>query len=153
MVVISQVSAHAEDSDVAMAQQFAENLRSRGLKAEFVDLADQTDDRVAAFYGTLKLVVASRLHSAILSICAGTPAIALSYLPKTDGVFERAGFADLVLPAEGLRADRLCEKIRQALDGMDALEHRVSTTLPELRASARRAIDLSLRAASARSSR
>ena len=60
VVVISQVSAHADDSDVAMARQFAEDLRARGLRAEFVDLADQTDDRVAAFYGTLKLVVASR---------------------------------------------------------------------------------------------
>ena len=62
VAVISQVSAHAGDDDVTAAREVVEELAALGTAADFVDLGDASDGEVAAFYGQLDLVVASRLH-------------------------------------------------------------------------------------------
>jgi colanic acid/amylovoran biosynthesis protein len=147
VAVISQVSAHAGDDDVAVGRELSRRLAQAGLNARFVDLGDATDGQVSAFYGRLELVVASRLHSGILALCAGTPIVALSYLPKTDGVLARLGMGAWVLPAAGLRADRLASTLSAALADTGALRGEIQARLPSLRASATRAVDLTLEVA------
>jgi colanic acid/amylovoran biosynthesis protein len=147
VAVISQVSAHAGDDDVGVGTELCRRLVEAGLSAGFVDLGDAGDEEVSAFYGRLDLVVASRLHSGILALCAGTPIVALSYLPKTDGVLARLGLDRWVLPAAGLRADPLAATLRAALADTAALRHEIQARLPELRASATRAVDLTLEVA------
>lgn len=89
-------------------------------------------------------------HSGILALCAGTPIIGLSYLPKTDGILARLGFERWVIPAAELDADALAGKLRAALGEEEALREQVRERLPEARASARRAVDLTLAAADGR---
>jgi colanic acid/amylovoran biosynthesis protein len=147
VAVISQVSAHAGDDDVAVGRELCGRLTQAGLNARFVDLGDASDEEVSAFYGRLELVVASRLHSGILALCAGTPIVALSYLPKTDGVLARLGMDRWVLPAAGLRADRLASKLSEALAESGALREQIQARLPSLRGNAVRAVDLTLEVA------
>lgn len=147
IAVISQVSAHAGDDDVKEGQRLSAALLEAGLQARFVDLGDATDEQVSAFYGRLDLVVASRLHSGILALCAGTPIVALAYLPKTDGVLARLGMERWVLPTSGLESARLASILGAALADADALRDEIGARLPALRASARRAVDLTLDAA------
>lgn len=148
VAVISQVSAHAGDDDVRAGRELAQRLREADISARFINLGDVTDEEVAAVYGQLRLVVASRLHSAILALCAQTPVLALSYLPKTDGVFARMAMSDMVLPARRLEAARLETQLRAALADAGQLAARVRAKLPEMRASAASAVDLTLDAAS-----
>ena len=79
VAVISQVSAHAGDDAWPRVQRLCASLvRAGGLQARFVDLGEgRADEEVSAFDGRLDLVVASRLHSGILALCAGTPIVAL----------------------------------------------------------------------------
>ncbi len=147
VAVISQVSAHAGDDDVAIGRELCGRLTQAGVNARFVDLGDAGDEEVSAFYGRLELVVASRLHSGILALCAGTPIVALSYLPKTDGVLARLGMDRWVLPAAGLRADRLASMLFEALAESGALRDEIQARLPSLRGSAVRAVDLTLEVA------
>lgn len=149
VAVISQVSAHRADDDVATGAALARRLGAAGLESTFVDLGNASDEELSAFYGGLELVVASRLHSGILALCAGTPVIGLGYLPKTDGVLERLGLGDWVLPAAGLEAGRLAERISAALEGNARLRGQIAERLPQARAGARRAVDLTLSAVSA----
>jgi len=147
VAVVSQVAVHGRDSDLAAARELASDLVAGGIDARFVDLGNAPDRAAVAFYEQLDLVVASRLHSGILALCAGTPVIGLSYLPKTDGVLERAGFPDLVLPAGRLEPDMLAATLRGALERRDELRADLARRLPALRAGAARAADLALEAA------
>jgi colanic acid/amylovoran biosynthesis protein len=144
VAVISQVSAHAGDDDVAVGRQLAQRLEESGIATEFVDLGEVSDEELSAFYGQLALVVASRLHSGILALCAGTPIIGLSYLPKTDGILARLGLERWVLPAADLDAGALAQTVCAALAREKELRRHVGARLPETRAGARRAIDLTL---------
>lgn len=146
VLVISQVAAHAGDSDVAAAQELTDQLRAAGVRTDFIDLAELSNESLSAFYGRFKVVVASRLHSGILGLCAGTPVVGLSYLPKTHGVLERAGLPELVLPAQGLDAGQLAAVLRHVLDDNNAFRKRIGEQLPILRESAASAVDLALRA-------
>jgi polysaccharide pyruvyl transferase WcaK-like protein len=144
VAVISQVSAHAGDDDVTEGERLRAALAGAGLDARFMDLGDAGDEEVSAFYGRLDLVVASRLHSGILALCAGTPIVALSYLPKTDGVLARLGLERWVLPAAGLDAPRLTSTLAEALAAAGSLRADVAERLPAVRESARRAVELTL---------
>jgi colanic acid/amylovoran biosynthesis protein len=146
VVVVSQVAAHEGDSDIPAARALAADLAAAGVPARFVDLGDRADAELSAFYGRLDLVLASRLHSGILALCAATPIIALSYLPKTDGVLARVGMPEMVQPAHGLQAGTLATALREALDGRASLQERLRERLPALRHSAERAADLALAA-------
>jgi polysaccharide pyruvyl transferase WcaK-like protein len=144
VAVISQVAASSKDSDVDAATQLASELDAAGLRARFVDLGGLSDASLSSFYGRFELVVATRLHSGILALCAGTPIVALSYLPKTDGVLERLGMANLVQPAAGLDPRALAATVRDALEKRDELRALVAERIGEARRSAERAADLSL---------
>jgi colanic acid/amylovoran biosynthesis protein len=146
VVIVSQVAVHGKDSDIEAATQLAEELRSAGLEASFADLGEHTDAELSAFYGQFDLVVASRLHSGILALCAGTPIVALSYLPKTDGVLERLGMSSLVQPAAGLDPHALAGTVRDALERREELRGLVAERLTDARVSAERAADLAIAA-------
>jgi colanic acid/amylovoran biosynthesis protein len=150
VLVVSQVAAHATDDDRMAAAELADALERRGRRARFVDLGHESDAGLTGFYGALELVVASRLHSGILALCAGTPIVALSYLPKTDGVVARLGWGELVLPARGLDADALARTLASALARKDDLRRELSERLPAIRRSAEAAADLTLAAAARR---
>jgi colanic acid/amylovoran biosynthesis protein len=150
VAVISQVSAHRGDDDVAVGRELSERLTESGVQARFVDLGAASDEDLSAFYGRLDLVVASRLHSGILALCAGTPIIGLSYLPKTDGVLARLGLDRWVLPAEGLDAGALAATLEDALAQQSRLRQTVAARLPAVRERARHAIELTMEAGTAR---
>ena len=146
VTVVSQVAVHGKDSDIKAAMELADDLRSAGLDADFADLGAHSDPDLSAFYGGFELVIASRLHSGILALCSGTPIVALSYLPKTDGVLERLGMSRLVLPAEGLDAHVLSVTVGEALERRSELRALVSDRVGKARLSAERAADLTIAA-------
>lgn len=141
VVVISQVDAHARDSDARACAELVGQLRAAGVAGRFVDLVEARDEEVLALYGRLDLLVASRLHSAIVAACAGTPAVGLSYMPKMEGVFERLGLPDLVLPARSLEATDLAGVIAGALSRQASLRRHLRARVPVLRSSAERGVE------------
>lgn len=60
-------------------------------------------------------VVSTRLHFAILSLCAGTPVLPIAYEFKTTELFERLGLGDLALDIETISSGRLIEAFEAAL--------------------------------------
>ena len=62
-----------------------------------------------------EIVVASRLHGAILSLVAGVPVVAISPLPKVSQLMIEMGLRDYVLPLQGFELTELINKVDNAL--------------------------------------
>jgi colanic acid/amylovoran biosynthesis protein len=145
--VLSQVDAHEKDSDVGVVAELAGQLGAAGVDSDAVDLGDDWDGAARQLFGGLLAVVGSRLHSALAAICAGVPAVALAYRPKTGGIYARLGLEELVLPMGSFSADELAFRLRFALEEREGLSRLVGERVAVARASAERAADLTLEAA------
>lgn len=146
VVVLSQVAVHGRDDDTRQSRELARDLVERGMRARFVDLGDTSHEEACATFGRLDLLVAGRMHSAILALCAGTPVVAVAYLPKTNGVLARLGLHSCVLSPSDAGGQELAQAIHRGLERRDELRRHISAALPEVRSSAERAADLALAA-------
>jgi colanic acid/amylovoran biosynthesis protein len=61
------------------------------------------------------LVVATRMHMAILALCAGIPVFPIAYEFKTAELFARLGMGKFVMPIESIRGDNTLELARDFL--------------------------------------
>lgn len=78
---------------------------------------DLTPAELGALYERAALVLGTRLHSVILALAAGTPAIAVSYAGhKARGVMEAVGLRKFVLDLSDYRADDAIELAVAAAD-------------------------------------
>lgn len=72
---------------------------------------------LVALYGQARLLLGTRLHSVILALAGGTPAVAVSYAgPKTIGIMRLLGLGSDVLEMEAFKADEACQAVRSAID-------------------------------------
>jgi colanic acid/amylovoran biosynthesis protein len=74
-----------------------------------VDHGYHRPERLRDRYGEFELVVATRLHAAILALDAGTPTVAIAYEHKTNEVFERLGMPELVVSIDTVDARTLTD--------------------------------------------
>ncbi|HEY8216711.1 MAG TPA: polysaccharide pyruvyl transferase family protein [Acidimicrobiia bacterium] len=102
-----------DDSEVAarIVAAVAEPVASRVL----VDHTHHDPDALGAVLESVDLVVATRLHAALIALCRGTPCVAISYEAKTEEVFERLGAPELTIGIEGLESSALCALVDHAL--------------------------------------
>jgi len=92
-----------------------------------VIMDEWSDLELGAFMGSCRLVVATRLHSAILSMRFGTPAIVLGYEHKSAGVCQRLGVEELNYPLElGINADQLLSGIDSVIAAEDDYRQRIT---------------------------
>ena len=59
--------------------------------------------------------IGSRMHSNVFAIQAGVPLVALSYLPKTNGIMSMVGLGEYVVPITSLNHERLFSKFSAAI--------------------------------------
>ena len=71
--------------------------------------------------GEYDLVVATRMHAAVLALSAGTPVFPIAYEFKTTELFARLGFADVVQDIESLSPTRIVKGLDRSLGGLDAI--------------------------------
>jgi colanic acid/amylovoran biosynthesis protein len=84
-------------------------LRARAARPEQVVLIQDLlpPDLLQAAYGQMDYFIGTRMHSVILALNAGVPALAVGYLHKTSGVLEEIGIADYCYDIETLTAEEL----------------------------------------------
>ncbi len=92
-----------------------------------VIMDEWSDLELGAFMGSCRLVVATRLHSAILSMRFGTPAIVLGYEHKSAGVCRRLGVEELNYPLElGVNAAELLHGVDAVISAESQYRQRIS---------------------------
>lgn len=77
--------------------------------------------------GNFDVVVATRMHVAILALCAGVPVLPISYEFKTTELFARLGLGGLVQDMDSVTGESLCA----ALDRFLEVRPNLSAALPQ----------------------
>lgn len=81
-----------------------------------VRLDEATDEDLGLLFKRCSMVVATRLHSAIISMNYGTPAIALNYEHKSKGIMEQLGLAELSMEVNSLLDGTLDQAVGRVLE-------------------------------------
>ncbi|MBA2495544.1 MAG: polysaccharide pyruvyl transferase family protein [Acidimicrobiia bacterium] len=102
-------------------------LIAHNPRAHLVDV-DLTPEELAALYGLSGVTLGTRLHSVILALVGGAPVVAVSYLPKTNGVMSGLDLGEFVMGIHDFRHERAVELVRRA-----AVEQRHTSQLLDRR--------------------
>lgn len=78
-----------------------------------VDRRFRRPEEMVECLGTFDIFVATRMHAAILALCAGTPVVPIAYEFKTVELFRRLGMTERIPDIETLTADGLWESFEQ----------------------------------------
>ncbi len=111
-VLVAQVTAqHHGRGDEALLSELFGRLRAAGVPARLVT-EDLTPAQLSFLYGQCEVMLASRLHSAILAACAGTPPVAIGYQGfKTAGIMGDLGMEPHAHAIETVTAEALLTSI------------------------------------------
>lgn len=101
--------------DSRLARAIEERLTGAARSRVRVDDRFHTPEALRDRYAGYDVVIATRMHAAILALCAGTPVMPLAYEFKTAELFGRLGFAGMVPSIEGVDGATLCAAFRQVL--------------------------------------
>lgn len=125
LVVQVDLPSHPGHGDRSCTQRVATRLSGEVP----VIWAGSTSAQALERYAGYDLVLASRLHSALLALCAGVPAIALGYQPKSAGVFTDVGLEDWVADVRSLDAAALLEQADAILADAEAPNRAASAAI------------------------
>ncbi len=101
--------------DAATARRVVARLDSAVAARVTVDGAFRDPEALQATLATFDLVVATRMHVAILALCAGCPVLPIAYEFKTTELFKRLRLAWLAVPIEEATADGLIGRAERLL--------------------------------------
>jgi polysaccharide pyruvyl transferase WcaK-like protein len=96
----------------------AHALKLAGLKLEVVH--DDVDLMLAA-YRRMDIHIGQMLHSAILAMSVGTPALSLAYDVKSAGFYNLLGLGELCLDASVTTVDEVLASVRALIESRDAV--------------------------------
>ena len=123
-----------DDSKIAL--NFAADLPADVAPHVQVDRAFHTPadliKRLQGFDG----VIACRLHMAIMSICANTPVLPVSYEPKSEDTFADLGRPELVIKIDEIEPEPFTARALDWVDSLDQVAADLNAAAPRLKASA-----------------
>jgi polysaccharide pyruvyl transferase WcaK-like protein len=103
------------DEDRLVTEQFAKSLSHEGLDAQIINTASASPAELVDVYRASAVTISARLHGAIFSLLAGTPAIAIAVDPgKSEGVMAEVGLRDWVLEPDPLASEHLFNRLVEA---------------------------------------
>jgi colanic acid/amylovoran biosynthesis protein len=122
--------------DSRTADEIVQSLPLDVAGAVAVDRAFHTPLMLRELVSEFDLVIATRLHMAILALGVGTPVLPIAYEFKTTELFTRLGCADWVSSIDDLTPDALIEKVDAFLEALPALREPVFRAVERERHSA-----------------
>lgn len=125
----SRVPEQGQD-DLAVAKCLAAALRERSVVAEVATDAREPELLMQAF-DKLDLVIGTRLHSCILALTVGTPAIALAYQPKAVGTYAMLGLSDLCRDVESFEVADIIGLTEAILAPASTMQARIDEAVEE----------------------
>jgi colanic acid/amylovoran biosynthesis protein len=136
VVLVPQVSSslHNDDDRVVQSRVFAKLLKPEScLNIQEVLNADE----IWSIFSRCKLVVGTRMHAVLFSLCSGIPALALAYERKTWGVMQDLGLEAYVLDIEKVTAQRLLDLYTVLCDNIDSYIKQLQLAIPKQESLAR----------------
>ncbi len=126
--------------DLALNRMVAEKIAN----SQNVFLIDKvlSAAEMQALYQQCDLVVAMRLHAAILALNAATPMVALSYDPKVQSMMEENALDAFVLPLN--EHERFGESLERAWQEREVTKKHIQSLLPSLRLQAAKNAEIAI---------
>jgi colanic acid/amylovoran biosynthesis protein len=120
----SHLSAHGQD-DLGFSRTILERAGPQDHPESPVCSAADTPDALRSIYRNADIVVGTRMHSCILSLVEGVPALALAYQPKTTGLYSALGLGDWCGDVGTVDSETLLAEIEELLGNRDEARQRV----------------------------
>jgi colanic acid/amylovoran biosynthesis protein len=101
-----------------------------------VAMEELDDVALGELFADCDLLIGTRLHSAIIAMNFGTPAVALNYEHKSEGVMRQLGLLELSHPVHALLDGTLMAQVMTLLQSLDAWREKVAVAVARERARA-----------------
>lgn len=122
--------------DSKLAQIIVDGLPEATRRSVSVDSSFRRPAELAATLKNYALVIATRMHMAIIALSVGTPVLPIAYEFKMHGLFERLGQARWVQDIESVSGDVLTERLEEFLAALPQLRQPLFTAVQKEHASA-----------------
>jgi colanic acid/amylovoran biosynthesis protein len=122
--------------DSKTASRIVDDLPPDVRASVLVDREFRTPDALLRELAGYSAVVATRMHMAILALCAGRPVVPIAYEFKTEELFRALGYGHLIHDIETVRADALLASVDRVLDDAEDIGRDLRRKARELSASA-----------------
>lgn len=120
-----------DDSEVARA--IVDRLPSDVADRVAVDSGFHRPEELIRMLSDFDLIVATRMHMAILGLAAGVPVLPIAYEFKTQALFDRLGIGDLVCDIEAVSGGRLADMLALFVAELPAFREELFTKVEEER--------------------
>lgn len=134
VVLCPQVLGPSKDED---DREISRRLQAVAGLAGRVKMLDQEIEPglLSAIYSQLDLFIGTRMHSIILAVDAGVPAIAIGYMNKTWGTMQVLGLNDWICDIATVKGPLLRDMVDKALQQHGRLRAHLAGVMPQLRES------------------
>ena len=112
-VFVPQVT-YKDDDDRIIAKKLSKRLDS-DVKFHLIKNWDDPRELIG-LYSCFDLTLSIRLHGAIFSCIAGTPVIAINYMPKVESFMESLELKEYLIDINSIRKDSLLDLINKLLE-------------------------------------
>lgn len=115
----------AKEDDRGISREVWQSLDAEVQKRSIVIVDDLGPMELAQLYGSARFVIATRFHAVVLSLCGGSPAIAIPYFGlKTQGSLNDMGLSDSVIELGSLTLEALQAKSSAILENGEDFRRR-----------------------------
>ena len=129
VLLIPQVTT-AWQSTAALEADLLRGLDQTRVRRE---TGHPTVRQLTAIYGSVDLLIATRMHSAIIALAQGTPVVTIPYVAGGKwGILDMMGANDVAIPFVGIDADGLGRKVESVWKRRSELLASVAVRLPVL---------------------
>jgi colanic acid/amylovoran biosynthesis protein len=122
--------------DSKLAQTIVDGLPDTIRRAVSVDSNFHRPADLAVILKNYDLVIATRMHMAIIALGAGTPVLPIAYEFKMHGLFERLGQGRWVQDLETISGDALITALDEFLEALPQLRESLFTAVEKEQVSA-----------------
>lgn len=122
--------------DSSVAETIVTCLPKEIRRSVHVDRRFHTPRVLLECYGKFDLVVATRMHAAILALCAGVPVLPIAYEFKTTELFAGLGLGDFVQHIDTITGERLCQVFDRFVAARPAIREGLAVQIAGARRSA-----------------
>jgi len=116
-------------NDAAVADRIVRQLPADVATHVRVDHEFRQPGELIEAFAAFRLIIATRMHAAILAMVSGTPVVAIAYEFKTEELFRGMGLSHMVHSIHNMKVGGLLESVRAVL----ADDHAVRNTFEERR--------------------
>lgn len=115
--------------DIEVSREVMKKMRYQ-VSARIVD-EDISPLALQVLYARFEMLIGTRMHANILTMCAGTPVVAIAYERKTNGIMKMLGLEENVINIEELEA--LLPMVERVFASRDTIKQHLARTVPDIR--------------------